>query len=205
MVDKRQLRQLLLARRAALPAAVREEFSRRIACHLLALPEYHNADLVMAYADFRGEVPTRDLIARALAEGKRVALPRTDPGRRRLLPVEIGDPDGDLVPGAYGILEPGAGCRPVDARELDLVLVPGVGFTCGGQRLGYGGGYYDRFLARLRPDAVTVGLAYGVQLMDELPAGPHDRKVDMVITEAGTYRGRCNAAGTGAKAVGGRE
>jgi 5-formyltetrahydrofolate cyclo-ligase len=108
-----------------------------------------------------------------------VARPKT----KRLWLSEINDLDRDLAPGTFGIPEPiRAARRPVASRAVDLVFVPGLAFDRRGHRLGYGHGYFDRFLATL-PDATpTVGLAYRFQLFDRLPTSAHDRAVSTVLT-----------------------
>lgn len=93
-------------------------------------------------------------------------------------------PGDELRPTDYGPREP-AGAAPVDPGEVEVVVTPGLAFDRAGRRLGYGGAHYDRFLDRLRPDAVRVGIAFTAQLVDEVPAGPRDRRVQVVVTEAG--------------------
>lgn len=177
------LRRDLIARRLALTT---EEVARRseaIISRVEQLPAYGQARVLMTYVAFRQEVETRELIRRALAHGKQVVVPRVDREEHRLLAVAI---DGlqDLFPGAWGIPEPKAVAgRTVAPSAIDLVIVPGVAFDRCGNRLGYGGGYYDRFLPTLRPAAAVVALAYGFQVLQELPPGPHDVPVQYVVTE----------------------
>lgn len=97
-------------------------------------------------------------------------------------PVPLG---GELVEGPKGIREPGPGQAAVAIEELEVVVVPGLGFTRSGDRLGRGAGFYDRFLARLSPGTVTVGLAISAQMRDDLPTEPTDRRVDWLVTEDG--------------------
>jgi 5-formyltetrahydrofolate cyclo-ligase len=99
--------------------------------------------------------------------------------------VPVGYRSGDPVkPSSFGALEPAAG-EPVGPEEIDVVVVPGLAFDRRGHRVGYGGGFYDRFLGRLRPDALTVGICFSVQVVDEVPHGRGDRPVDLVVTEQG--------------------
>jgi 5-formyltetrahydrofolate cyclo-ligase len=101
----------------------------------------------------------------------------------------VSDP-GALVRGKFGILEPPAHARAIAPAALGgaLVCVPGLAFGIEGQRLGRGGGHYDRFLAALSPEAVTVGLAYSFQLLDRVPEGPSDRRLNFIVTESALYR-----------------
>ncbi|CCO08075.1 5-formyltetrahydrofolate cyclo-ligase [Desulforamulus hydrothermalis] len=187
-MDKNTLRKQMLAARSSLTEQARQDKSRRITEQLLALPCYQTARTVMAYLDYRSEVATELLITHALQAGKRLAVPVVNRQDKTMLPSLLENFPQDLVPGPYGIRQPAPGSiRPVPVQELDLVLVPGVAFDARGNRLGYGGGYYDRFLPRLRPDARAVGLAYQLQLSGCLSSclGPHDQPVHMVITEKG--------------------
>jgi len=181
---KKQLRQQIISRRNSLELAVREYKSALITRRVLGLPVWQQARIVMGYVSFGSEVLTPPLIRIALEQGKRVTVPLCLPEGRRLLAAEIRDFPGDLRPGTWGILEPRPEIlRPVDPVLLDLVLVPGVGFDRNGNRLGYGGGYYDRFLGSLRPGAPAIALAFAEQIVADVYPEAHDRPVDMVITD----------------------
>ncbi|MCL6581100.1 MAG: 5-formyltetrahydrofolate cyclo-ligase [Firmicutes bacterium] len=146
---------------------------------------FRRARTVMVYLAFRGEVPTDLIVRRAAEDGKVVCAPVTLPAERRLVPVRLTGLAGELRPGAYGILEPDPARYPaVPPDRVDLVVVPGVAFDLRGARLGYGGGYYDRFLASEARRAVRAGLAFEVQISaTPLPAAPHDCLMDLVFTE----------------------
>jgi 5-formyltetrahydrofolate cyclo-ligase len=184
-LDKGELRRAKLAERDALPANTRKEKSRLIARQLEELPAFVEAKKVMLFASMASEVETKEMAAWALKEGKQVALPVTDRQSRELIPGWITSWD-ELVPGVWGILEPDRSrlrLAPID--ELDVVVVPGVVFDKKGYRIGYGGGYYDRLLPRLRPGALKVGIAFAEQIVDVVPACEYDIPVDMVITDEG--------------------
>jgi 5-formyltetrahydrofolate cyclo-ligase len=123
-----------------------------------------------------------------VAAGKLLALPRVRREPKHLwLHAYPGEPSA-LVTGAYGIREPAPDWPLVEPAAVDLVVVPGVAFDRHGTRLGYGGGYYDRMLPTIRagnPAAALVGLAYGFQVVADLPGDPHDVPVDAIATEAG--------------------
>lgn len=180
-MEKRALRKQMIEARLALAPAEREERSRRAQMALLASPWFEQARTILLYLPFRGEVGT-GLLARAA--GKQLVLPRVQREPRKLW---LHRWDGEPVAGAYGILEPAAAWPLVEPGEIDLVVVPGVAFDRRGNRLGYGGGYYDRTLP-LMAGAVKVGLAYGLQLVAALPAEPHDVPLDGIATEEGLIR-----------------
>lgn len=181
---KSELRKnVLKARGALLPVEVAEK-SARVVERLLGMDEYRKASTIMAYLDFRNEVQTGGLLERAIAAGKRVAVPVTDIANRRLTPSLLIDFPGDLQPGAWGILEPKPECmRPLEPEELDLVIVPGVAFDVDGNRLGYGGGFYDRFLPRTKPGTVYLALAFELQVRTDVYPGSHDIPVHYLLTE----------------------
>lgn len=143
---------------------------------LAALPEYRQAATVMAYCGIGDEPDTDPLHARIRAEGKTLLLPRVE-GE---VIVAVGG-DAPLERSAMGIPEPLG--RAVDAASIDLVVVPGLAFTLAGDRLGYGRGYYDRFLATLAPGTCTVGACFAELVVDALPVEPHDRRVHRVVTD----------------------
>lgn len=181
---KSELRKDVLKARGALTSAEVAEKSARAVERLLAMDEYRQASTIMAYLDFRNEVQTGGLVAKAMAAGKRMAVPVTDIANRRLTPSLLMNFPGDLQPGAWGILEPKPeSMRPLEPGELDLVIVPGVAFDTDGNRLGYGGGFYDRFLPRTRPDTVYVALAFELQIRPDVVPGPYDIPVHYLLTE----------------------
>lgn len=185
---KNILRSRLLKLRGAMTEAEVRRKSRAILENLWHLSVYREARWIMCYVDYRREVQTNLLIAGAMADHKQVTVPVTGVKEKSLTPSLLQEFPGDLVPGHYGIMEPKPGClRPVDPGELDLIIVPGVAFDRGGNRLGYGGGYYDRFLPRINGGCRTVGLIYQEALLKDLSSmmEPYDRKVDYVVTEQG--------------------
>lgn len=182
---RRQLREGVLKIRSGLSPAQVIEKSERIAARLLALEEYRRARAVMVYLDFRNEVQTAKLVKESMSAGKKVAVPVvTDVPGRRLTPSLLADFPGDLRPGAWGIPEPGPqNLRSFDPAGLDLVIVPGVAFDPAGYRLGYGRGFYDRFLPRTGQGTVFAGLAYDFQVLPCVHPEPHDIPVHLILTE----------------------
>lgn len=136
----------------------------------------------MAYAPIRGEVDPLPFVRRLLAKGVQVAFPVVR--ERELIARSVSDL-AQLAPAAFGILEPVPDRPEVQPGQIDVVLVPALTYDLKGFRLGYGGGYYDRFLPRLGPETMTVGLAYDHLVVESLPVEAHDRPVRWVVTETG--------------------
>lgn len=154
---------------------------------LLEMEVFRKASVIMGYMAFRNEVLTKDILVSAQAHGKRVVIPYVVKKERRIIPALVEDLEKDLIPGSYGIPEPNPNSLvPIDPTEINLVLVPGVVFDRSGNRLGYGGGYYDRFLPQCR-NAVYIALAYQFQVVSDLSpmVEAHDQKVHFLVTEKG--------------------
>ncbi|HHW02390.1 MAG TPA: 5-formyltetrahydrofolate cyclo-ligase [Thermoanaerobacterales bacterium] len=186
---KKQLRKIFIENRLKLDEKDIMEKSAKIMSKLFSIKEYRQAKTIMFYVDARNEVKTKYAIKKALAEGKRVLVPKVKKGSG-LLAVEIGSLE-ELSPGTFGILEP-EGEEGIPPEEIDLVVVPGVAFDRRGNRIGYGAGFYDGFLPKLGPGVKKVAVAFEMQMAESLPAEEHDIKIDMIITENGIYDFRCN-------------
>ena len=183
-MSKQRVREEALVSRKAISTEELVKKSKVIEEKLLSTELYKNANVIMAYVDFRNEVQTEKIIKAAIADGKRVVIPISVVATRQLILSEIINYDIELESGAYGILEPRTEyIREVDPDLVDLVLIPGVAFDERGFRVGYGGGYYDRFLNRVRPDATKIALAVEVQMVEHAFEDSHDVPVDMIITE----------------------
>jgi 5-formyltetrahydrofolate cyclo-ligase len=180
---KRTLRDAMMAARDAIAPALRAERSRAIAARIADLDGYRRARVVLLTLPFRSEWDATLVARHALADGKTVAVPRVDPRTRMLEPLRIRSLDADVAPGYRGILEPRDHCGPIAAAAIEWVLVPGVAFDASGGRLGYGGGYYDRLLPLLLASAPRIAGAFESQIVDEVPAAPHDVRVDCIVTE----------------------
>jgi len=167
------------AARKAIPMPLRRAKEVRIREAVRALPQVRAARLIGSYVGVRSEVDTRVLIEDLLMDGVRVAVPVIE-SRETMRLAEVRTL-GDLVEGAHRIPEPPPPHRLVEAVEV--MLVPGLLFTPRGERLGNGGGYFDRVLRAL-PRALRVGLAYEEQVVEELPLEPHDVRMDVVVTDA---------------------
>lgn len=181
---KIETRKDVLKKRSALSPGQLAEKSASIAKNFLSMEECRLASTVMVYLDFRNEVQTGLLVKDLMAAGKRVVIPVTDIPNKKLTPSLLLHYPEDLAPGAWGILEPKPEClRPLEPTDLDIVIVPGVAFDILGNRLGYGGGFYDRFLPLTRPGTVYIALAFELQIRPDVYPGEYDQPVHFVITE----------------------
>jgi 5-formyltetrahydrofolate cyclo-ligase len=151
----------------------------------LSLKSVRSARAIALFTSFGHEVATHDLIGELIALTGWVALPRVEKAQGRLALYRVEDFPRDMIPGPYGILEPDpTQYSTMNPSDLDLVFVPGVLFNHEGYRIGYGAGYYDRLLATLSPEARTIGLAFGMQVVEApLPTDPWDLPVDSICTE----------------------
>jgi 5-formyltetrahydrofolate cyclo-ligase len=182
---KRALRRAAIERRDLLSAGERSAKSERIVDRALGLPEVGAARTVMAFWSFGSEVQTAALIQRLHEAGKRVVLPRIVEGEIAAVTYAPGDP---VAATSFGAMEP-VGAELVPAEDVDVVIVPGVAFDRRGGRVGYGGGFYDRLLSRA-PSAPAVAVAFDVQLVDGVPQGRNDSRVDVIVTEDEVIRPR---------------
>ncbi len=182
--EKRALRRRILSRRDALDADTLERRSAAIRQSLGKIEAYRNARTVHLFVPFGSELDTRPILEDLWARKVRAVLPRVA-AHRQLDHLAVTGWD-DLEPGAYSIPEPVAPCQAVDPEGVDLILVPGVAFDRQGGRLGYGGGYYDRFLEAC--PAPRVALAFDLQMVEEVPREDHDLGVHEIITEKKNYR-----------------
>jgi 5-formyltetrahydrofolate cyclo-ligase len=182
MAGKADIRRKILRSRNAMAHEEIAVMSQEIVKRLIGLAAIRGATTVMVFLSFGTEVLTDELIRWGWAAGKRIAVPLCNPEDRELIPCRI-DTFEDLQRGHYGIREPKAGLvRPLPRGEIDAVLVPAVAFDRRGSRVGYGGGYYDRFLPEV-PRATRIGVVFACQIVEGIPAGPHDVAVDGIVTE----------------------
>ena len=177
--QKRELRNSLKARRMLLDVGYCKESDAEILRFLKELECYREAKVIFSYVSMPGEVDTKRFIKEALAEGKRIAVPRCEP-KGIMEAYEITGLD-DLEPGVWGIGEPKQQCPGILPEDIDLCVIPCIASTSAGVRLGYGGGYYDRYLPRT--DAVRVLLCRDQMICEEIPQEIHDCQMDVVITE----------------------
>jgi 5-formyltetrahydrofolate cyclo-ligase len=164
---------------------------RRAAAHALAfvlpeLPELQNVATILGYAALPNEFDPMPAIWRLRKRGVRIAYPRIEaPG---VLGMHYVDHEMELVPGPFGLAQPGQHAPRAPHLLIDAVIIPGVAFDEQGTRLGYGGGYYDRLLPMMRPECVRIGIAFDEQVLPHIPIEEHDERVDVIITPARVIR-----------------
>jgi len=181
--SKSELRRYLIDSRRSLSSDERRRRSLRIWDSCRQLPGFRRSGLISSYIGFGEEVATSDLIRELLRERGRVAVPVHGSGRGKPAFAEITS-WGDLAPNSLGFLEPPPEkVRVVANDSIGCFLVPGVGFDLQGNRLGYGLGFYDRALQTAQHDSLLVGLAYDLQVVENLPVSGHDVPMHLIITE----------------------
>jgi|GEM_PF-326981 len=162
------------------------EHSEDIARLLPEMIEFLNAKVIALYAAANNEIFTEDIEKLALRYNKRVCYPRVNKSDKSMTFHFASITD--LHPAEYKILAPKADTEEVNIADIDLIFVPSVALTMQGDRLGYGGGYYDRFLKKLATKTTKVGLCHDENLLYSIPSDPQDEKMDYVISETGIYR-----------------
>lgn len=182
--SKPALRRQILTAVRSLTLQARALASSAVSSAVTRLDQYRAAGAILVYFADDREPDLSELIAAALSQGKTVAAPRIDWDQSRMIPSRIASLDHDTVPTRHGLREPAPHCAPVPLEEISLVLVPGVAFDPSGNRLGRGGGFYDRFLAHGGLRAFRVGVAFDVQIVPDVPSLPHDAAMDAVVTES---------------------
>jgi 5-formyltetrahydrofolate cyclo-ligase len=189
MADAKSAQRRELTRKLkALTPIERSVFSARALTRLLATPFYAKAATVAAYASFGAEFPTAELLATVIKNGKWLGLPRIDPTASSMTFHAVTNFQQDLESNPLGFFEPRSNLPVIDVAQIDLVLVPGVGFDERGNRLGRGAGYYDRFLARPEIRAYTCALAFECQIANAIITAAYDHPVDCIVTEDRTIQ-----------------
>lgn len=177
---KRALRKELNQRQCSLSNKYKKEASLEIARRVFESKAYQEAETIFIYCGTSNEVDTSIIIRDALKKGKHVALPKIlSLGIMETLEIESME---ELIPERHGILEPKDGSRKIPPEEIDLALIPCLGFSRDGYRIGYGGGFYDRFLPN--GNFTKIIIAFDQMSVDSMPIGAFDHKVDKIITES---------------------
>lgn len=180
------IRKEILAIRSEIPKNIRTAYSRLIEDHFFA--QYSSPIVSLhSYISYKSEVDTSGIIKRLLKKGTAISVPYLNSEASDTFECVIFESFDTLVEGPYGIKQPKSPRRS-DISSLEYVLVPLAAFDGFGNRLGYGKGYYDRFLAQLPDTTTKIGLAYSSQEVDEIPSEIHDVPLDLIITEQGTIR-----------------
>jgi 5-formyltetrahydrofolate cyclo-ligase len=181
---KSEIRQSTVARRDALTKKQRTERSAAIMGRLFEFANFLESRIVLFYLSHKSEVDTDPMIRQALALEKIIALPLIDEETKGIVPLKIDNLDKDTQPGYRGIREPiPQRCKQIPVEHINLAIVPGTAFDERGGRIGYGTGFYDRFIPDLDITTRKVALAFECQIAPQIPMEPHDRYTDIIITE----------------------
>ncbi|MFL7797564.1 5-formyltetrahydrofolate cyclo-ligase [Clostridium chauvoei] len=181
-MSKKELRDKVLLIRDNLNAKEKIEKDNNILSKLLNTELYKNSTNIFTYISYGSEVDTKELINKSLKNGKKIFVPKTIKESREMKAINITSLE-NLTKDKYGILEPISFDKNIDKNKLDLIIMPGSVFDSNGNRIGYGGGYYDRYLLDIYKENNKVALAYDFQVKDNLLVDEHDIKVDYIITE----------------------
>ena len=184
-MTKKELRKLAKELRDSIEKEMVIQLSDIIQKRVCNHPWFEQSKNVFIYVSTGNEVRTNYIIEKAMKMGKRVCVPRVIP-RVKMEAVPINNLNDDLQMGFFNIMEPKSNLQPINEKKIDLVIVPGLMFDRKGFRIGYGGGYYDKYIALLTPSCKTIGIAFEAQIADELPVDEHDMSVMTIITENDT-------------------
>ena len=185
--ERKRVRTETLRRREALISEERARLSQHIVNSALCWIQHEGFDSVMLYLSMRSEVETTDLLEGLLNLGKQICAPVINTEQVKLTPRRIQNPNTELVRHHYGMLEPNDACPIFPTEHLQLIVVPGIAFDRKGYRLGYGKGFYDRFLTKC-PHAIPIGLAYQIQIVEDTFPQAWDVPVQHIFTETGRIK-----------------
>lgn len=180
--NKKAIREMVLKKRDELNPNLKEELDNNIFTRLINSNFYKESQSIFSFVSFGSEVDTIRIIGHALKEGRMVCVPKI-PSRDKGMEVYSIRGFDELKEGYYKILEPVEGLRKVSGEEIDLILMPGVAFDRQGGRVGYGAGFYDRYLRSMTKNINKIALAYDFQLINRVPTDEFDVSIDGIITD----------------------
>lgn len=181
-LSKKDIRKFISDKRDAVHIKQKGEWDDKIFNRLINSEFYRNADVIFAFVSFRSEVDTHRFISYAIEDKKTICVPKIRSKQRGMELFRI-ESLSDLEPGFFGVLEPKDTCPEANIGDIDLVLMPGMAFDREGGRVGYGGGFYDKFLVEMGRKVHSIALAYDFQVLDEVPMDSRDIPIDGVITD----------------------
>jgi len=180
---KRKTRKISQDIRNSIPRSEKKALDKTIEANLYGCEFFYKARYIFCYVSFNSEIDTFPIIKNLLKLGKTVTVPKINSKNHEMKAYVIDDITRCLEYGKYDILEPKSICKEADYSKIDLIIVPGLVFTLEGHRLGYGGGFYDRFLEQYKKP-ITCALAYNRLIFDDIPVNEKDLPVDYIITES---------------------
>lgn len=184
-MDKKSIRQECMRIRAENILLLSKEQNSHLLRHLLQIPQFLHAKTIMLYVSKQSEADTHHLFLHILHEGKQVVLPRTNVAKREITPYYV-KRDAELDPSSFGVMEPSLECKICPTQEIDAIIIPGVAFDEKCNRLGYGLGFYDRFLKEAK--GVKIGICADAQILPLIPVEEHDIPMDYVVSEKRTIK-----------------
>lgn len=185
ILDKKRIRKKLLNERKNMREEDVKDLSEKIINKIKKIPVYQTSKTIMIYLSFENEVDSSELVRDCFENGKRVVVPYCIKEDKSIIPTEIKDLNIDLSEAKMGYLQPKKdSLNPVDISDIDLIILPGIAFDRKGYRVGFGAGYYDRFLGIVNFEIPTIGVAYDFQIVDSfIKMESYDIPVDYVMTE----------------------
>ncbi|NMA95637.1 MAG: 5-formyltetrahydrofolate cyclo-ligase [Clostridiales bacterium] len=187
MRSKDDIRKAIYKRRSELDDKEKSFMDDKVFKRLIEHKLFKSSEAIFIYVSFDGEVDTHRIIDYALDEGKIVCVPKIHTKEEGIMVTKI-DNLSSLIEGYFGILEPPAGSKQMDIEDMDLIIMPGLAFDEDGNRVGYGGGFYDRLLAKSQVRVPRIALSYTFQLFNSLPSNRWDEKIDIIITDKKMFR-----------------
>lgn len=179
---KSELRKIMKAKRNELSLKEKEEYDKVVFEKVISNPIYLNAEVIFIFVSYENEVNTHEIISHAISSGKVVCVPKVISKDIGMAAIEIKS-FNELAPGSMGILEPSTNEELIiNPEKIDMIILPGLAFDKFGGRLGYGGGFYDRYLSKVREDSKKIAIGYDFQIVDKVPTEELDKPIDYVIT-----------------------
>jgi 5-formyltetrahydrofolate cyclo-ligase len=183
--EKDSIRKQIIEHRDSIDINTKGQWDEDIFNSLIKSEWYKKANTIFAFVSFKSETDTHKIIKYAIHDGKTICVPRIKSKQKGIEIFKIDNFD-QLEKGYFGILEPIESCLAVESKDIDLILMPGVAFDRQGGRLGYGAGFYDRFLSKINRSVDKIAVAYHFQVLDNIPMDEHDVRIDGIVTEEET-------------------
>ncbi len=188
-MDKKEIRKVISKRRKSMSENEVKEKSEIIIDKLMNTEEFKKAKNLMVFLSFDNEVYTFDFIEKAISMGKKVIVPYTVKETYEIIPTLLKNIEEDLEVSTYGYMEPKKDkIQPILEENIDMTVVPGLAFDEKMNRIGFGKGYYDRYLAKTKKESKNIAIAYDYQVLEEIPSEDFDVKMDYIITEEKIYK-----------------
>ena len=180
-MDKKKVREEIIKKRNNLLPEIKKEYDALIFKQLIESDIYNKSKKIFTYVSFGSEVDTKKFINYAISDNKDIYVPKTDKVNKEMLAIKINSLNNMDVD-KWGILEPKDVDKSKVGDNFDLIIMPGVAFDINGNRIGYGGGYYDKYISKINDTCIKLALAYELQIVKNIKSEIHDIKVDFIIT-----------------------